>query len=307
MTIHKEGYTSLAITILFIFVLNAAIHFYLPTAHTLKWIVYIFSGALFLIILQFFRSPFFDIETAENTILCPADGKVVVIEETEETEFLKDKRIQLSVFMSPVNVHVNRNPIAGVVSYFKYHKGKYLVAWHPKSSTENERTTIAIENSKGVTVLFRQIAGALARRIVWYVKQGDIVDQGQQFGFIKFGSRVDVFLPLGTKILVNIGDVVKGGRTILAELVDPEPVKAAPAKQAAVVTPEPPVAPTVVVEETPTMNAVTPAPSLVIDHPEVVADAETLAEAEPKKVVKKASAPKAKKADGDEPKEESAE
>ncbi|MDB5150395.1 MAG: phosphatidylserine decarboxylase family protein, partial [Mucilaginibacter sp.] len=242
MTIHKEGYTSLAITILFIFVLNALIQFYMPTAHTLKWIAYIFSGALFLIILQFFRSPFFDIETAENTILCPADGKVVVIEETEETEFLKDKRIQLSVFMSPVNVHVNRNPIAGVVSYFKYHKGKYLVAWHPKSSTENERTTIAIENSKGVTVLFRQIAGALARRIVWYVKEGDIVDQGQQFGFIKFGSRVDVFLPLGTKILVNIGDVVKGGRTVLAELVDPEPVKEAK-KPAAIVTPEPAAAP----------------------------------------------------------------
>jgi phosphatidylserine decarboxylase len=295
MTIHKEGYTSLAITILFIFVLNALIQFYMPTAHTLKWIVYIFSGALFLIILQFFRSPFFDIETAENTILCPADGKVVVIEETEETEFLKDKRIQLSVFMSPVNVHVNRNPIAGVVSYFKYHKGKYLVAWHPKSSTENERTTIAIENSKGVTVLFRQIAGALARRIVWYVKEGDIVDQGQQFGFIKFGSRVDVFLPLGTKILVNIGDVVKGGRTVLAELVDPEPVKAAK-KPAAIVTPEPPAAPVepaVVVEETPTMNTTTPSPSLVVDQPEAV---ETpIAE---EGVIEKPTTPKAKKVDG---------
>lgn len=298
MTIHKEGYTSLAITILFIFVLNALIQFYMPTAHTLKWIVYIFSGALFLIILQFFRSPFFDIETAENTILCPADGKVVVIEETEETEFLKDKRIQLSVFMSPVNVHVNRNPIAGVVSYFKYHKGKYLVAWHPKSSTENERTTIAIENSKGVTVLFRQIAGALARRIVWYVKEGDIVDQGQQFGFIKFGSRVDVFLPLGTKILVNIGDVVKGGRTVLAELVDPEPVKEA-AKPDAIVVPESPVAPVepaVLVEETPTMNSITPAPSLVVDRPE---DAESpVAEEEAtEKPAKKATAKKAKQAD----------
>jgi phosphatidylserine decarboxylase len=218
MTFHKEGYTSLAITVLFIFVLNAVVQFYFPQAHTLKWFIYILSGFFFLVIVQFFRSPFFDINTDETTVLCPADGKVVVIEETEETEFLKDKRIQLSVFMSPVNVHVNRNPIAGVVSYFKYHKGKYLVAWHPKSSTENERTTICVQNSEGVSVLFRQIAGALARRIVWYVKEGDIVEQGQQFGFIKFGSRVDVFLPLGTKILVNIGDVVKGGRTILAEL-----------------------------------------------------------------------------------------
>jgi phosphatidylserine decarboxylase len=218
MTIHKEGYTSLALSILFIFVLNALIQFYYPEAHTLKWIIYIFSVLFFLVILQFFRSPFIDISTNETTVLCPADGKVVVIEETEETEYLKDKRIQLSVFMSPVNVHVNRNPIAGVVSYFKYHKGKYLVAWHPKSSTENERTTIVIQNSEGVSVLFRQIAGALARRIVWYVKEGDMVEQGQQFGFIKFGSRVDVFLPLGSNILVNIGDVVKGGRTILAEL-----------------------------------------------------------------------------------------
>ncbi len=301
MTIHKEGYTSLAITILFIFVLNALIQFYMPTAHTLKWIVYIFSGALFLIILQFFRSPFFDIETAENTILCPADGKVVVIEETEETEFLKDKRIQLSVFMSPVNVHVNRNPIAGVVSYFKYHKGKYLVAWHPKSSTENERTTIAIENSKGVTVLFRQIAGALARRIVWYVKQGDIVEQGQQFGFIKFGSRVDVFLPLGTKILVNIGDVVKGGRTILAELVDAEPLKEA-AKPDAIVVPEPPAAPVepaVLVEETPTMNSIAPAPSLVVDHPESVEGQATEDDTAGKATKKRSSAPKRKKAGDD--------
>jgi phosphatidylserine decarboxylase len=306
MTIHKEGYTSLAITILFIFVLNALIQFYMPTAHTLKWIVYVFSGALFLIILQFFRSPFFDIETAENTILCPADGKVVVIEETEETEFLKDKRIQLSVFMSPVNVHVNRNPIAGVVSYFKYHKGKYLVAWHPKSSTENERTTIAIENSKGVTVLFRQIAGALARRIVWYVKEGDIVDQGQQFGFIKFGSRVDVFLPLGTKILVNIGDVVKGGRTVLAELVDPEPVKEAK-KPAAIVTPEPPAAPVepaVLVEETPTLNSISPAPSLVVDQPEAVESAAAEEDVTEEAATKKVSAPRAKKAKTDEAKEE---
>jgi phosphatidylserine decarboxylase len=218
MTIHKEGYTSIALCILFIFVLNAVIQFYYPQAYTIKWIIYILSFFLFVIILQFFRSPSIKINEDETQVLCPADGKVVVIEETEETEYLKDKRIQLSVFMSPVNVHINRNPISGVVKYFKYNPGKYLVAWHPKSSTENERTTIVIENSAGVPVLFRQIAGALARRIVWYVKEGDTVGQGQQFGFIKFGSRVDVFLPLGSQIKVEIGEAVKGGRTILAEL-----------------------------------------------------------------------------------------
>jgi phosphatidylserine decarboxylase len=262
MTFHKEGYTSLALTVLVIFVLNALVQFYFPQAHVLKWIIYILSGFLFLVIVQFFRSPFFDITTSETTVLCPADGEVVVIEETDETEFLKDRRIQLSVFMSPVNVHVNRNPIAGVVSYFKYHKGKFLVAWHPKSSTENERTTVCVQNSEGVSVLFRQIAGALARRIVWYVKEGDIVEQGQQFGFIKFGSRVDVFLPLGTKILVNIGDVVKGGRTILAEL--PSALSDVTSKAAAKVMPVNDPEPTVIVNENHQQEL-----PLVIDHPEV--------------------------------------
>jgi phosphatidylserine decarboxylase len=226
MTIHKEGYTSIALCILFIFVLNALIQFYYPQAYTIKWIIYVLSFLLFIIILQFFRSPSIKVSADEALVLCPADGKVVVIEETVETEYLKDKRIQISVFMSPVNVHVNRNPIAGVVKYFKYNAGKYLVAWHPKSSTENERTTIVIENSAGVPVLFRQIAGAMARRIVWYVNEGDKVEQGEQFGFIKFGSRVDVFLPLGSTVKVGIGEVVKGGRTILAELpVDIDPIK----------------------------------------------------------------------------------
>lgn len=217
MTFHKEGYTSLALCILFIFVLNAVIQFYdLPAA--VRWIGYILSFVLFVIIVQFFRNPHFDISQDDKVVLCPADGKVVVIEETTETEFLKDKRIQVSVFMSPVNVHVNRHPISGVIKYFKYHPGKYLVAWHPKSSTENERTTVVTENKAGTQVLFRQIAGALARRIVWYVKEGDKVEQGDQFGFIKFGSRVDLFLPLGSKINVEIGEVVKGGQTVLAEL-----------------------------------------------------------------------------------------
>lgn len=283
MTFHKEGYTSLALTILFIFVLNALIQFYFPQAHTLKWIIYILSGFFFLVIVQFFRSPFLDISTDETTVLCPADGKVVVIEETEETEFLKDKRIQLSVFMSPVNVHVNRNPIAGVVSYFKYHKGKYLVAWHPKSSTENERTTICVQNSEGVSVLFRQIAGALARRIVWYVKEGDVVEQGQQFGFIKFGSRVDVFLPLGSKILVNIGDVVKGGRTILAEL--PSALTAVTEKTAAKVMPVNDAEPTIIINESHQQEL-----PLVIDHPEVEKPKPAEKKAAPKK--KPAAKPK---------------
>ena len=217
MTIHKEGYTSLALTVLLIFIVNALVHYYNPDSQWIRWLVYILSFALFIIILQFFRSPSRNWAQNDKHIICPADGKVVVIEETEETEYFKDKRIQVSIFMSPINVHVNRNPISGIVKFVKYHKGKYLVAWDPKSSTDNERTTIVIESKSGIPVLFRQIAGALARRIVWYVKEGDEVKQGDQFGFIKFGSRVDVFLPLGTKINVKIGDTVQGGITVLGE------------------------------------------------------------------------------------------
>ncbi|HEY0057452.1 MAG TPA: phosphatidylserine decarboxylase family protein [Pedobacter sp.] len=217
MTIHKEGYTSLAITVLLIFVVNAVVHYYFPDNRLINWLVYAICFILFITILQFFRSPSRKWTQSHEHIICPADGKVVVIEETEEVEYFKDKRIQVSIFMSPINVHVNRNPISGIVKFFKYHKGKYLVAWDPKSSTNNERTTIVIENKDGVPILFRQIAGALARRIVWYVKEGDEVKQGDQFGFIKFGSRVDVFLPLGSKINVKIGDTVKGGITVLGE------------------------------------------------------------------------------------------
>jgi phosphatidylserine decarboxylase len=218
MTIHKEGYSSLALCILFIFVLNAVVQYLLPDLNRLHWFIYILSFALFVTILQFFRNPNILVQINEEQIICPADGKVVVIEETEETEFLKDKRIQISVFMSPINVHVNRNPISGKVTHSKYHPGKFLVAWHPKSSTENERTTVVVENSKGVSILFRQIAGALARRIVCYSKEGDEVIQGEQFGFIKFGSRVDVFLPLGSEVSVELNQMVKGGVTVLAHL-----------------------------------------------------------------------------------------
>ena len=216
MTIHREGYTTIAIALLVIFVSNALVHYFVPDNVVVVWLVYILSFLLLVTVLQFFRHPKRGIVTNDAAVLCPADGKVVVIEETEETEYFKDKRIQVSIFMSPVNVHVNRNPVGGVVKFFRYHPGKYLVAWHPKSSTLNERTSIAVECAPGREVLFRQIAGALARRIVWYVKEGDKVVQGQEFGFIKFGSRVDVFLPLGTKVDVKIGDVVKGGLTTLA-------------------------------------------------------------------------------------------
>lgn len=218
MTIHKEGYTSIALCILFIFIINALVQFLLPDVIWLHWVIYILSFTLFIIILQFFRSPYILVEKNEDQVICPADGKVVVIEEAEETEYLKDRRIQISVFMSPINVHVNRNPISGIVKYFRYHPGKFLVAWHPKSSTDNERTTIVIENSNGVSVLFRQIAGALARRIVCYSKEGEQAIQGEQFGFIKFGSRVDIFVPLGTEVNVNLGQAVKGGITVLAHL-----------------------------------------------------------------------------------------
>ncbi|MGK6352607.1 phosphatidylserine decarboxylase family protein [Parapedobacter sp. DT-150] len=215
MTIHKEGYTSIAIVVLLVFVANALVHYFVPNNALVVWAVYILSFLLLLTILQFFRSPKRDIVTDDNMILCPADGKVVVIEETEETEYFKDKRIQVSIFMSPVNVHINRNPVSGIVRFFRYHPGKYLVAWHPKSSTLNERTSIAVQTAAGKEILFRQIAGALARRIVWYVRDGMQVQQGAEFGFIKFGSRVDVFLPLDAKVAVKIGDRVSGGLTIL--------------------------------------------------------------------------------------------
>lgn len=207
----------MAIVVLFVFVINALADYYDASVY-LKWFLYALSAFLLIAILQFFRSPIKRVTPDEGIVLCPADGKVVVIEETEETEYFQDRRIQVSIFMSPINVHVNRNPISGIVSYFKYHPGKFLVAWHPKSSTDNERTTVVVKNQSNVEVLFRQIAGAMARRIVWYVKENDAVTQGAEFGFIKFGSRVDLFLPLGTEVTVNIGDKVVGGKTVIAKI-----------------------------------------------------------------------------------------
>lgn len=219
MTIHKEGYASLLITILFLAALNlGADHFLNHSYPNVQWAIIAFSIVFFLIILQFFRHPNRKIVRNEKTVLCPADGKVVVIEETEETEYLKTRCLQVSIFMSPINVHVNRYPVSGEVLYSKYHPGLYLVAWHPKSSTENERTTVVIQTSMRKPVLLRQIAGALARRIVCYPKQGWMVKQGEEMGFIKFGSRVDLFLPLDSKIKVSLNQKVRGGETIIAEL-----------------------------------------------------------------------------------------
>ncbi|HZY78027.1 MAG TPA: phosphatidylserine decarboxylase family protein [Cyclobacteriaceae bacterium] len=218
MTIHREGYTLLFVSLVILFGINYAVNYFYPEATILQNVVIGVSIIFYLIILQFFRNPIFNIEKGDKTVLAPADGKVVVIEETIETEYLKSKRRQISIFMSPVNVHVNRMPVGGTISFFKYHAGKYLVAWHPKSSTENERTTVVARMKNGTEILFRQIAGALARRIKCYVKEGQPFEQGQEFGFIKFGSRVDIFLPLDAKIMVRIGDVTKGGRTVIAEL-----------------------------------------------------------------------------------------
>jgi phosphatidylserine decarboxylase len=218
MTIHREGYSLLFVSLLVLFGLNYLIYFLAPEAIVIQNIAIGISVIVYLVILQFFRNPIFDITKNDKAILAPADGKVVVIEETIEPEYLKTNRRQISIFMSPVNVHVNRMPVAGTISYYKYHEGKYLVAWHPKSSTENERTTVVAKMKNGTEVLFRQIAGALARRIKCYVQEGQVLDQGQEFGFIKFGSRVDVFLPLDAKIIVKVGDVTKGGRTVIAEL-----------------------------------------------------------------------------------------
>lgn len=218
MTLHREGFSILLVLALLLGLLNWAVAHFFPDATLLRQGVIVGSVLLYVLVLQFFRSPARTTPQSQKSVIAPADGKVVVIEETVETEYFNGPRRQISIFMSPVNVHVNRSPVAGVVKFFKYHPGKYLVAWHPKSSTDNERTTVVVQTDNGTEVLFRQIAGALARRIKWYIKPGDKVQQGQEFGFIKFGSRVDVFLPLDAKVLVKIGDRPVGGETVLAEL-----------------------------------------------------------------------------------------
>lgn len=217
--IHREGRTLLFVLLIILVAIIYGFDYFLPGQNVIRNIITGVGLFFFLIVLQFFRNPSRNTVKNPKHIIAPADGKVVVIEEAEEPEYFKGKRKQISIFMSPFNVHVNRMPAAGSISYFKYHPGKYLVAWHPKSSTENERTTVVVKTQGGTEVLFRQIAGALARRIKWYVKEGDKLDQGQEFGFIKFGSRVDIYLPLDVKVKVNINDVTTGGETVIAELV----------------------------------------------------------------------------------------
>lgn len=218
MTIHKEGYKSILITAILFAVVNLASFYFLSFYFAwLTWLIFILTLGLLLFIISFFRVPRRELTLGSNLVICPADGKVVVIEEVYDEEYFKDKRLQVSIFMSPANVHQNRNPVTGEVVYNQYHKGKYLVAWHPKSSTENERHSVVIRHPQG-EILVKQIAGALAKRIVNYLSVGQKVEQCAEMGFIKFGSRVDVLLPLGAKVNVQLNQVVKGGVTVLATL-----------------------------------------------------------------------------------------
>ena len=213
---HKEGHS---LIILFFIVITTDVimlEMLIDDQSYLKLILQTFSLFLFVFILWFFRNPKRNILKNPEIILSPADGKVVLIEEVDEVEFLNEKKIKVSIFLSPLDIHVNRYPVSGKVLYSKYHKGKYLVAWHPKSSDKNERSTIVIENKKFGKIMYRQIAGAVARRVVNYAKVDSIVEQGDDSGFIKFGSRVDIFLSKDCKLKVNVGDKVKGGITIIA-------------------------------------------------------------------------------------------
>lgn len=216
MRIHKEGIIIILIFFLAISSFNLILYWALKNNTWLQSIFIIASVAFLLMVVWFFRNPDRSVIPDDSIVLSAADGKVVVIEEVMEKEYFNDRRIQVSIFMSPLNVHANRYPISGLVSYYKYHPGKYLVAWHPKSSELNERSTIVIQDKKGKMILVRQIAGAVARRIVSYTHEGEQVIQGDELGFIKFGSRVDMFFPVGTKINVKIGDVVTGNRTVVA-------------------------------------------------------------------------------------------
>jgi phosphatidylserine decarboxylase len=217
MSIHREGYKYILIASILWGIIWFVTQKFISDIMWLYLPINIICFLLWFWIIWFFRLPSRDNVYNESMYVAPADGKVVVIEETTETEYFKDKRLQVSIFMSPLNVHVNRCPINGKVKYMKYHPGKYLVAWHPKSSTENERTTMVLGNNR-TEILVRQIAGALARRICYYVKEGQEMKQNDEFGFIRFGSRVDIYFPVGTKIDVKIGDVVQGGVTVLGSI-----------------------------------------------------------------------------------------
>ncbi len=215
---HREGQKIIVTTFFIVCAVVLASHYYVAMPW-LKWLLQIGSIVILVLILQFFRNPKRNVRLDFDEILAPVDGKVVVIEEVEETEYFKDKRRQISIFMSPINVHVTRYPASGEIKYSKYHPGKYLVAWHPKSSTDNERTTVVINTPKFGEILYRQIAGAMARRIVNYAEEGESVQQGADAGFIKFGSRVDLFLPLDCAIAVKLDQHVVGAKTCIAACV----------------------------------------------------------------------------------------
>ena len=210
---HKEG---IVIIITSFIIISILIIINDQFNYNLKTLVNIFLILILILILQFFRNPKIKVNYNEDYLLSPVDGKIVIIEEVHEPEFFKDRRLQVSIFMSPINVHVTRYPMNGKIIFSKYHQGKYLVAWHPKSSTKNERTTIVLENDKFGKILYRQIAGKIARRIINYAKVGDQAIQGEDAGFIKFGSRIDLFLPLNSKVNVKLNEAVKGGRTIIS-------------------------------------------------------------------------------------------
>jgi phosphatidylserine decarboxylase len=218
MSISKEGYKILLFSFLFLAAVNAAVSIIWPDYQGLKWGVLIASVLFYLFLLFFFRMPVRSLNPDPSLVYSPADGKVVVIEETFEKEYFNDTRLQVSVFMSPFNVHSNRYPVAGKIKYVNHHKGKNMVAWHPKSSELNERSTIVIETANGTEILVRQIAGAVARRIVTYSKTGEDVTQGSELGFIKFGSRVDLFFPIGTEIEVPILQHVRANKSIIARI-----------------------------------------------------------------------------------------
>lgn len=217
---HREGYVIIACALGGCGFAAGAVHYWMGSSTWFSWLIYGLLLVILGLFLQFFRNPARHTVLQDNGIIAPADGQVVIIDKVFEPEYFQGERLQISIFMSPFNVHVNRNPVSGVVSYFKYHPGDYLVAWHPKSSTLNERTTVVVRNKQGHEILFRQIAGALARRIRWYISAGDSVQQGQEFGFIKFGSRVDLYLPLNAVPAVQIGHKVRGGETCIASLQD---------------------------------------------------------------------------------------
>lgn len=218
MTIHKEGYKTIAICAIAFAIFNLISFYFLSFRFPLaSWAIFIITLAFLLFVISFFRIPKRKLTIDNGKIISPCDGKVVVIEDAFDEEYFKEKRLQISIFMSPANVHVNRNVVSGEVVYSKYHKGKYLVAWHPKSSTENERHSVVIKQG-GVEVLVKQIAGAVAKRIVNYLQVGQRVEQSSEMGFIKFGSRVDLLLPVGTKVDVSLNQVVQGGITVIATL-----------------------------------------------------------------------------------------